>query len=254
MPCGRTESFRLPACAACGLVQPMRTLLIAPLLFLAVTSPALAQSPTDGEIRSILIEESISRYSGNCPCPENRASNGSRCGKRSAWSRAGGAAPLCYPGDVSDAAVAAYRARHGGRVRDTGSGKPAPPSAPFTAGVPKSAPSASAGASAPPMSQSVSPLPDCRPGTTLARTNGQYDCAALPGTQSKEAGATPNRTTGATVGQQSTTFADVLSRLQAGASATGRPVTAQMGPPATGLLNCVGGTKPAYIDGRIECR
>ena len=67
---------------------------------------------TDAQIRKILIEESIAAYPGNCPCPYNTASNGSRCGGRSAWSRPGGAAPLCYSRDVSDELVQAYRSEH----------------------------------------------------------------------------------------------------------------------------------------------
>ena len=41
------------------------------------------------------------------------ASNGSQCGKRSAYSKPGGYTPLCYPSDISDEAVKAWRARHG---------------------------------------------------------------------------------------------------------------------------------------------
>ena len=40
-----------------------------------------------------------SSYSGNCPCPYNTASDGSSCGARSAWSRSGGASPICYASD-----------------------------------------------------------------------------------------------------------------------------------------------------------
>jgi len=63
-------------------------------------------------IRQILIEESVSAYSGSCPCPYSTARNGSRCGRRSAYSRPGGADVLCYPKDVSDALVEQYRAAH----------------------------------------------------------------------------------------------------------------------------------------------
>ncbi len=63
-------------------------------------------------IRQILIEESIADYAGSCPCPYSTARNGSRCGRRSAYSRAGGADVLCYPKDVSDALVQQYRAAH----------------------------------------------------------------------------------------------------------------------------------------------
>ena len=60
-------------------------------------------------IKQKIIKESIESYSGNCPCPYNTASNGSRCGKRSAYNRAGGYAPLCYPEDISDRMVREYK-------------------------------------------------------------------------------------------------------------------------------------------------
>jgi len=46
------------------------------------------------------IDESIASYPGSCPCPYSRASNGSRCGGRSAWSKPGGYEPLCYESDI----------------------------------------------------------------------------------------------------------------------------------------------------------
>jgi hypothetical protein len=64
---------------------------------------------SDAQIRQAIVKESIANYSGNCPCPYNSASNGSRCGGRSAYSRGGGAAPLCFPSDVSQSQVNAYR-------------------------------------------------------------------------------------------------------------------------------------------------
>lgn len=74
---------------------------------------AADKSITDEEVRQLIIQESISSYPGNCPCPYNRARNGSRCGKRSAWSRAGGYSPLCYSSDVTDEMVERYRIKHG---------------------------------------------------------------------------------------------------------------------------------------------
>lgn len=84
-------------------------------LLVAVTAagPSSAQRTlTDAQIRQAIIRESIANYPGNCPCPYNTARNGSRCGARSAYSRGGGYAPLCYARDVSDAQVSAYRRRH----------------------------------------------------------------------------------------------------------------------------------------------
>jgi sugar/nucleoside kinase (ribokinase family) len=71
-----------------------------------------SKPPSDAQIKQILIDESIAAYPGNCPCPYNVARNGSRCGRRSAYSRAGGAEPLCYPKDVSAEMVEEYRAAH----------------------------------------------------------------------------------------------------------------------------------------------
>jgi hypothetical protein len=56
--------------------------------------------------------ESIGAYPGRCPCPYNLASNGSHCGKRSAWSKAGGYAPLCHAQDISDKMMNAWRQQH----------------------------------------------------------------------------------------------------------------------------------------------
>lgn len=69
-----------------------------------------AKEPSDAQIRQILIDDSIASYSGNCPCPYSTMRNGRSCGRRSAYSREGGAAPLCYPKDVTDEMVQAYRA------------------------------------------------------------------------------------------------------------------------------------------------
>ncbi|MBD9628157.1 SH3 domain-containing protein [Ensifer sp. ENS06] len=66
---------------------------------------------SDALIVQRIIAESISGYSGSCPCPENRDRAGRRCGRRSAYSKPGGAAPICYPDDVSREMIEAFRAR-----------------------------------------------------------------------------------------------------------------------------------------------
>ncbi|QED30345.1 hypothetical protein FRD01_14720 [Microvenator marinus] len=71
--------------------------------------PKAKKKLTDKQIAKILIKESIDSYSGNCPCPYHSARNGSRCGKRSAYSRPGGASPLCYASDVSSEMIQEYR-------------------------------------------------------------------------------------------------------------------------------------------------
>lgn len=67
---------------------------------------------SDAQIKQLLIDESIAAYDGSCPCPYSRARNGSRCGKRSAYNREGGAAPLCYVSDVTAEMVQTYRDEH----------------------------------------------------------------------------------------------------------------------------------------------
>lgn len=70
----------------------------------------LARSgPSDSEIKEAIIEDSISRTSGNCPCPYHAASNGSRCGRRSAYSRYGGEYVTCYAHQISNEEVQDYR-------------------------------------------------------------------------------------------------------------------------------------------------
>jgi hypothetical protein len=65
-------------------------------------------------IAAIIIKESRDQYYATghpCACPEDRMRNGRRCGGTSAYSRLGGAAPLCYPTDVTTAMIEAYRQR-----------------------------------------------------------------------------------------------------------------------------------------------
>ena len=77
-------------------------------LSLCLVVHAEAKQNTES-IKQRIIKESIDSYPRNCPCPYNSAKNGSRCGKRSAYNRAGGYAPLCYPEDVSDKMVKEYK-------------------------------------------------------------------------------------------------------------------------------------------------
>ncbi|MBE7201092.1 MAG: hypothetical protein INR70_25270 [Parafilimonas terrae] len=66
----------------------------------------------DAAVAKLLIERSIAEYPGPCACPYQSARNGSSCGKRAAYVRPGGYAPLCYAKDVTPEMIAAYRAEH----------------------------------------------------------------------------------------------------------------------------------------------
>jgi len=82
-------------------------------LLTASISWAALEPMTDAQVKKLIIQDSIASYPGNCPCPYNTTRNGSRCGGRSAYSRPGGRAPLCYPEDVTAKMVADYRDRNG---------------------------------------------------------------------------------------------------------------------------------------------
>ena len=71
---------------------------------------------SDTQVRELIVQESVNAYlaSGRpCACPYNMMRNGQACEGRSAYSRPGGAAPLCYLSDVTAQQVTAWR----GRVR-----------------------------------------------------------------------------------------------------------------------------------------
>lgn len=81
------------------------------LLAVALSAFAAGKLTTE-QVKEQVIRESIARYPGNCACPDSRMSNGNRCGGRSAYSRGGGHAPLCYPEDVTPEMVNQWRARN----------------------------------------------------------------------------------------------------------------------------------------------
>lgn len=107
-----------------GEAAPLRAALLVGLLAVLGPAPASAEpggaqvaqeSParqlSDKEVRRLLIQQSIRRYPGSCPCPYNYDRGGRRCGGRSAYSRPGGRSPLCYEGDVTQEMVDRYRER-----------------------------------------------------------------------------------------------------------------------------------------------
>jgi len=83
-----------------------------PTVPVAQPAPVVAQPVpllNRNDIVQQIINRSIRSYSGNCPCPYNRDSAGRQCGGRSAYSRPGGARPICYASDVTEAMIAAFR-------------------------------------------------------------------------------------------------------------------------------------------------
>ena len=78
---------------------------------------------TDGEIRELLVSDSINRYTGSCACPYHQKWNEKlfrfpnnfrdhptiKCGNDSEYVRTGGPTVFCYNSDVPLEMVAAYR-------------------------------------------------------------------------------------------------------------------------------------------------
>jgi hypothetical protein len=93
----------------------MRTFVRACAVAFLLTSPwvfARDDARGDDEIKQQIIKDSIASYPGTCACPYNVDRAGHQCGRRSAYSRPGGYAPLCYPNDVTKEMVEDYRKRH----------------------------------------------------------------------------------------------------------------------------------------------
>jgi hypothetical protein len=73
---------------------------------------------TAAAIAAIIVKVSRDQYYATghpCACPDDSMRNGRACGGRSAYSRPGGAAPLCYPTDVTAAMIESYRQRTASR-------------------------------------------------------------------------------------------------------------------------------------------
>ncbi len=78
-------------------------------VFMTGSVMAKSNNVSDATVKENIITESIASYPSVCACPFNRARNGSSCGRRSAWSKAGGYAPICYKNEVTDEMVKQWR-------------------------------------------------------------------------------------------------------------------------------------------------
>lgn len=87
-------------------MKNLSIIFVAVLVFLASTGSAdAAKSTTQTSVKTsaqkqAIIRKSIANYKGNCPCPWNTMRNGRSCGKTSAWSKPGGAQPICYEWEI----------------------------------------------------------------------------------------------------------------------------------------------------------
>jgi len=87
--------------------------IVAALFFSGEVGYGRESRASDHQVKAMMIHESRANYPGNCPCPYDTDRAGRSCGGRSAWSRPGGYAPLCYDDDITPSMLATYRADHG---------------------------------------------------------------------------------------------------------------------------------------------
>lgn len=59
-----------------------------------------------------IIKDSLASYSGNCACPYNTDRAGRSCGRRSAYSRPSGSAPICFASDVNELMIQDWQKNH----------------------------------------------------------------------------------------------------------------------------------------------
>ena len=87
----------------------MKILTLIALTLMIGFAHADSSSMSDEEITQVIIYKSIATHRGDCACPYSRATNGSQCGRRSAYSRPRWYKPLCYPRDVSIEMIEEFR-------------------------------------------------------------------------------------------------------------------------------------------------
>ena len=93
----------------------MRVVVLFGMVALVLSAGSASAQLSDAQVRQEIIKESIAAYKSTghpCACPFDLMRNGRECGSVSAYSKPGGASPLCYPKDVSDAQVSDWRRRH----------------------------------------------------------------------------------------------------------------------------------------------
>ena len=87
----------------------IKTLILSAMIGIAASSVQAKTTLNDAQIKQAIIKESIESYPGSCPCPYNTDRAGRSCGKRSAYSRAGGYDTICYQTDVTKEMIESWK-------------------------------------------------------------------------------------------------------------------------------------------------
>jgi hypothetical protein len=78
-------------------------------LLMSISTTSAISISSEASVKQQMINESIRKYKGNCPCPYSKMKNGRTCGKSSAYSKPGGKSPLCYATDITSTMVKNYK-------------------------------------------------------------------------------------------------------------------------------------------------
>ena len=83
-------------------------------MILIASSLAIADDKiSDDEIKTVLIQQSIQAFGGECPCPYSKSPKGVQCGLNSAYAKIDRFATLCYPSNVTQKMIKEYRDKNG---------------------------------------------------------------------------------------------------------------------------------------------
>jgi hypothetical protein len=76
------------------------------------SADAAAQRQSEDEVRRQIVQDSLARWQGECPCPYSYAWNGRQCADNSAYMKRVPNGPYCYPQDVPWHEINAWRRNH----------------------------------------------------------------------------------------------------------------------------------------------
>ena len=95
------------------MLQDYMKLLILTMILIGSSLAMADDKISDDEIKTVLIQQSIQAYSGECPCPYSKSPKGVPCGLNSAYAKIDRFAILCYPSNVTQKMIKEYRDKNG---------------------------------------------------------------------------------------------------------------------------------------------
>jgi len=102
----------------------MKKIILISFLFINSASVFAQPKTTDDEIKKQIIAQSLSSYSGKCPCPYSVMSSGQSCGTKSAYSKPGGTSVICFLSDVNSTMIKNFKSNNlNSLVNPTGNNK-----------------------------------------------------------------------------------------------------------------------------------